>query len=194
MNEEETGDLEVMPEQPHLGSPLTAELTDEDGVETITSWQWARANSPTFAGPFDAANSVISGATTETYTPVAADGGMYLQAMVMYTDGSRLPVPMGTPMPVRTLMAVSENAVLAAPATQNAPTFSQGTYRRTVAENAPVSMSTATPPLPGAIVGDPIVAMDEDNEDMVSYIVPGWWRCHVLRPAHSRPRWRRSNR
>ena len=41
MNVNEAGKLVLSPEQPHDGMPVTATLTDPDGVEIITDWKWA---------------------------------------------------------------------------------------------------------------------------------------------------------
>ena len=50
------------------------------------SWQWQRCNVPSIhAGMANCAD--ISGATSPTYTPVAADGGKYLKAVASYDDG-----------------------------------------------------------------------------------------------------------
>ena len=45
MNVDEAGKLVLSPEQPHDGMPVTATLTDPDGVEIITDWKWAETNS-----------------------------------------------------------------------------------------------------------------------------------------------------
>ena len=45
MNVDEPGKLVLSPEQPHAGMPVTAELTDPDGVEIITDWKWAESSS-----------------------------------------------------------------------------------------------------------------------------------------------------
>ena len=37
----------------------------------------------------DGDQEVISGATSDTYTPKAVDRGMYLRAIAMYTDRTR---------------------------------------------------------------------------------------------------------
>ena len=62
------------------GSTLTASVSDEDGAVSGTTWQWARGN--TAGGSF----SNISGATSASYTLVAADVGKYLRATASYTD------------------------------------------------------------------------------------------------------------
>ena len=59
---------------PAVGVPVTATLWDPDVPVTGVTWQWQRGN---FA---------ISGATSATYTPVAADEGETLQVAVFYTD------------------------------------------------------------------------------------------------------------
>ena len=80
-NVNEDGTVSLSTQQPRVGTAITATLTDADGVVTGTTWQWAKAG--TAAGSFDD----ISGATNASYTPVAADIGMYLRATASYTDG-----------------------------------------------------------------------------------------------------------
>ncbi len=62
------------------GQAVTATLTDHDGNTSSESWQWSRSDTP--GGTF----TPISGATSNPYTPVAADVGKYLKATASYTD------------------------------------------------------------------------------------------------------------
>ena len=55
---------------------------DLDGSISNLTWQWQAANS----NPTDTWTD-ISGATSASYTPVAADAGKYLRAMASYDDG-----------------------------------------------------------------------------------------------------------
>ena len=52
----------------------TATVTDPDGAISNLTWQWSRGE--TASGTFNN----ISGATSDSYTPVAADAGKYLKA------------------------------------------------------------------------------------------------------------------
>ena len=79
-NVEETGALALSSEQPQVGALLTADLTDPDGSITSESWTWQRSTNRS-------SWSEISGATSNSYTPVTADVGYYLRATVEYTDG-----------------------------------------------------------------------------------------------------------
>ncbi len=99
-NVEEMGTVTLDSDQPMVGTALTASVTDPDVADQGTvMWQWA--SSATMAGPF----TEISGATTDaSYTPVAGDAGMYLQATATYNDGE------GSG---RMSMAVTVNAVTA---------------------------------------------------------------------------------
>ena len=63
-----------------VGAVLTATLADPDGAVSSQTWQWSRSDAR--SGPF----ADISGATSATYTPVAADDGKYLRAAVSYAD------------------------------------------------------------------------------------------------------------
>ncbi len=77
---DEAGALSLSPTRPALGAVLTAVLTDPDGVtDGTTSWRWERNTGRE-------GWTVISGATTASYTPTAADGDRYLRATATYTD------------------------------------------------------------------------------------------------------------
>ena len=77
------GTVSVSPAQPVVGTAVTATLTDPDGSPTGLSWQWSWATTRTAA---TSSWTNISGATSASYTPVAADAGRYLRATASYTD------------------------------------------------------------------------------------------------------------
>ena len=81
-NLDEAGTVTLSPATPVIDTELTATLGDPDGGVTGVTWQWARDN--TTGGTFD---DIISGATSESYTPVDADTDMYLRVTASYTDG-----------------------------------------------------------------------------------------------------------
>ena len=55
-------------------------MSDIDGTVSSLTWRWARGDSS--SGPF----TNISGATSASYTTVAADVTKYLRATASYTD------------------------------------------------------------------------------------------------------------
>ena len=121
-------------------------MTDPDGTVSSPSWQWARGNTAT--GSF----SDIGGATSASYTPVAADVSKYLRAMVTYTD------PEGSG---KTASAVSSSAVGASNAE---PTFDDGaTATRTLPENSGAGVD---------VVGGVVAATDGDS-DTLTYSLTG---------------------
>ena len=76
------GVLSVDPSPPVAGQAVTATLTDADGMVSNQVWKWER--SPRTGTPDW---EEISGGTTATYTPTAADdGGMILRVTVVYED------------------------------------------------------------------------------------------------------------
>ena len=77
------GTVTISPAQPVVGTAVTARLTDPDGSPTGLSWQWSSAPTATAA---TSSWTNISGATSASYTPVAADAGRYLRATASYTD------------------------------------------------------------------------------------------------------------
>ena len=78
-NIDEAGTV-TLPSTITAGQAATATLTDHDGTTSNVTWQWSRGD--TALGSFDD----ISGATSNPYTPVAADVGKYLKATASYTD------------------------------------------------------------------------------------------------------------
>ena len=65
---------------PVVDAALTATLSDPDGGVTGATWQWSRSRS------MDGTFMDIAGATSRSYTPMAADEDYYLMVKVMYTD------------------------------------------------------------------------------------------------------------
>ena len=82
-NVNEAGKLVLSPEQPHDGMPVTATLTDPDGVEIITNWKWAKTSSRVTEFP-DIGEDIYF--TTNEYTRTAV--GRFVWAMVDYRDGA----------------------------------------------------------------------------------------------------------
>ena len=77
------GTVSVSPAQPVVGTAVTARLTDPDGSPTGLTWQWSWATTATAA---TSSWTNIPGATSASYTPVAADDGRYLRATASYSD------------------------------------------------------------------------------------------------------------
>ena len=135
-NVDEAGTVSVSLEKPEVGTALTVSLSDPDGSLSDISWQWAASS--------DGSNwSDISGANSDSYTPVADDVGIYLQAVASYTDGHD--------------PGKSAHAVMEQQTAQRGPSF-EGDVTFTVDENTP----------PGSLVGDAITATDPDG-DVLTY-------------------------
>ena len=149
-NKDEAGTV-TLPSTFTGGTEATASVTDPDGAVTSPSWRWARGNTAT--GSF----SNIGGATSASYTPIAADVGKYLRATVTYTD------PEGSG---KTASAVSSSAVGAGNA---APTFDDGaSTTRSFPENSGT----------GTNVGGVVAATDGDN-DTLTYSMTGSNRFNI---------------
>ena len=76
--------------QPIVDTELTASVSDSDGGRSAITWEWARDSSST--GSF---TDVIA-ETSDSYTPVEADAGMYLRATATYTDDDGDNIARGT--------------------------------------------------------------------------------------------------
>ena len=81
---DDDGVVTLSTERVSLGDRVTVRLTDPDGNVRNVSWQWASSSSRT-SGWLD-----IPGATSSTYTVIAADLGNFLRATVRYDDGDGL--------------------------------------------------------------------------------------------------------
>ena len=149
-NVDEDGTVTLSSVEPQVGASLTATLEDPDGDVTGEMWQWARASLPVVNSEW----TDIDDATSGSYTPVDADLDKVLRATASYTD------PQGSG---KSAQGGSENAVQAAPATNNAPVFAEETDTRTIDEN------TAA----GESIGDPVTAADPDDGDTLTYTLGG---------------------
>ena len=78
---DQPGTVTLSTQEPMTGGSITATLVDDDGMISGQVWKWEKS---TNQASWMAATG--SGAMTRTYTPVAADEGNYLRAMVTYTD------------------------------------------------------------------------------------------------------------
>ena len=86
-NVNEAGEAALSVEQPTIGQPITASVSDPDNNVTIVTWQWSRSDTK------DGTYTPIRGATTETYVPWADDkpdteddNSMFLRATATYMD------------------------------------------------------------------------------------------------------------
>ena len=79
-NMDELGMVTLMPMRPSIGTEIAAELSDDDGGITGTTWQWASADA--MIGPF----TNIDGETSASYITDEGDVGKFLQATASYTD------------------------------------------------------------------------------------------------------------
>ena len=159
-------------EQPVSRSPVTAQISDPDGVvEWTVRWQWSKnpnpaAIRPAFMGdgPFPVSDDGFDDdtrPTVPTYTPnnlvdpdLMADVARFLRATAMYTDGADS-VTSGS----RTTSATTKHAVLAVMDLHRAPVFNPDTITLEIAEGSPTETYVGAP-LPTATDPD---GTDEDT-------------------------------
>ena len=146
-NIEEPGTVTLSSQQPLIAIELTATLDDPDNVSGSAVWSWAR--SPNGASDW----ATISGETSATYTPVAADVGDYLRATASYIDGEDAG---------KRALAISANAVEVAPGRNRPVLREHPTATRSVPRNTPA----------GRNIGAPLSATDADN-DILTYSLGG---------------------
>ncbi len=119
-------------------------MSDQDGTVSNLTWQWSRGDTST--GSF----TNINGATSNPYTPTAADVSKYVRATVTYTDrrgGGKRAEAIAGPVP-------SENRRPLFPTTE--------TGQRAVPENTRA----------GANIGAPVAAEDQEG-DRLTYSLTG---------------------
>ena len=149
---EEEGVVAITPPRGWVDVPtqFSADLTDDDGGVTGTTWQWARSSNGR-SGWTD-----IPNATSSSYTATADDANQYLRATASYEDrrGSN-----------KTASAVLATPVGdTKPATNTAPAFT---------ETAPVTRSVSAGTAAGRNVGGPVTATDPDQGDVLTYSLSG---------------------
>ena len=171
LNVDEPGAVALDTAEPQVGTGLTATLSDPDGGVTGLAWAWERSpHGSEWTGsqtttPADTTGSIdpppangwtaIAGATGAAYTPVDADAGQYLRATASYADGEGAG---------KSAQAATSDTVAALPAEpNNEPQFAGGSAARSVAELS----------LPGAAVGTPVAATDDDDGDALTYGLAG---------------------
>ena len=140
MNIDEAGKITLLDEdgnelvQPRAQGPITAKLTDPDGVVPVVTWQWARSQNdpPTSGDPQD-----IVPATSDTYTPTNADTGYFLSVTATYMDAKNDDAVDTT---AREAVVTAEHAVLEVEDQKQAPAFPEqhaDGVEREIAENSP---------------------------------------------------------
>ena len=83
---DQLGIVTVLPQTPVVGKAVKATLSDPDGMEANQRWRWER--SP-YGTESELVWTVIAGAQTSSYTPVASeDSGKVLRVRVSYDDGT----------------------------------------------------------------------------------------------------------
>ena len=153
-NEDEPGTLTLSSEQPLVGEPLTATLTDLDGSISNQSWVWERSpDRSVWSCVSDNDNDGNCDSGGMAHTPVAAGENHHLRVTVTYTDGHGAGKSEQHTAPYSTRTLTAPN---------NPPRFETATMTRSVAEGSPK----------GTPVGDPVEAADPDG-DVLSYKLRG---------------------
>ena len=89
-NVDEPGMVQTNAEEPRVGQTVRLNVEDEDNGVNVTEWKWEKGepNSPcgTVDSPTVTTWETISGATSSSYTPTAADQGHCIRATAFYND------------------------------------------------------------------------------------------------------------
>ena len=161
-NVDEDGTVTLSARRPLANVAFTAELTDPDGDATNPKWQWAKSRSK--GGSY----TDIDDAEAATYTPTDASGksdaGYYLQATVSYTD------PEGSG---KSAMMKSDYTVRATRDSNNAPKFAADQDPTVEGDQDDAAREVAENTEAGTDIGAPVVATDEDGDDVLTYTLTG---------------------
>ena len=164
-NVDEDGTVKLSALQPAPKVLFTATLTDIDGPADLTGsaeWQWSRSKSPS-RGWVD-----IDKATKSAYEPDEddEDEDYYLRATAKYTDRQS---PSGADND-KTAFMVSANKVLALRSSNKVPEFAEVQDPEGVDDDEAIAKRAVTETAAaGQLVGDPVTAKDEDDDDVLTY-------------------------
>ena len=157
-NANDSGTVELSQIEPQVGRAVIATLTDADGGEVVSDWQWAEADEETDGTCPETGYTDITDATSATYSPVDVDVDTCLQATVTYRDSLSVAGTEG----VRTASQATKRGVQDDAAANDAPKYEDqdpstvgdqsDETSRTVAEN-----TDADEP-----IGAPVGATDTD--------------------------------
>ena len=146
-DQDEDGTVILSSLQPQVDTALTATLVEPDDATNV-SWTWHSSSN------WSSGWTAISGATSDSYTPVTGDVGNYLRATATFTNSANAQV---------SVHGISAYPVRAAPASNVAPDFAAPNATRSIAEDAPL----------GSAVGDPVTATDTNAADVLTYSLSG---------------------
>ena len=172
-NMEETGEIEVMPAQPRVGTELEAELSDSDGIVSGPTWQWYRqmvtgecSAAEEWEPTTDPDMHEIEDAMAEAYTPVSKDDDYCLRVKADYVDGFYDTDDDTDDMMFDKSIARVLSGKVQGSSVNMAPEFEEGARAmRYVPEDADPAAD------PAVKVGQPVVA--KDPGDTRSYMLGG---------------------
>ena len=142
INVDEPGVVTLSSDTPQVDTELQARLTDPDRAEYNEAWQWQTAETSDAETWTD-----ISGATSDRYTPVAADRGKYLRAYASYEDAQG---------PAKEASGTASNVVLPRPVNQP-PAFEDG---------EPATRSLPEDEVTGTALSPWVTATDPDIDEL----------------------------
>ncbi len=153
-NVDESGEVSLDSAHPQVDTKIVASLTDPDDVDLEDSnqvnWVVEKSAGPESGSWTDLSDSNTTSTTFE-YTPITADVGYHLRFTANYGDRQ-------SDTTQKSEEAISQNAVLAAPPVNLAPTFT---------ESAPITRSLAEDADIISAVGEPVLAEDPDDDVLI---------------------------
>ncbi len=172
---EDDGEVKLSQLEPQVGRTIVASLTDPDGGETVSAWQWYRdvpadttdVTTLTGAAECDAntaadAICAIPKAKSAAYTPTDDDNGGRLAALATYTDNIDSSVEEGTD--TAEVFKVTREAVQQSEADNTAPLFPDQDPNTSGDQSDETSRSVAENTEAKQSIGAPVGAGDEDGD------------------------------
>ena len=179
---EDAGEVELSQLEPQVGSTVVASLTDPDGGETVSAWQWYRnAEDATTVQDLIGAETgcatagagtlcPIEKAKSAAYTPTDDDDGARLAAMVTYTDNIDSFDGEGTD--TERVFKLTQEDVQPSKADNTAPLFPDQDPNTSGDQSDETSREIAENTKAKQSIGAPVDAVDEDG-DLMLYTLGG---------------------
>ena len=157
--------MKLSQRQSQVGRATFAELSDPDGGEVISKWEWAAvtAESDGTCDDEEAFGSAITGASSASYSPKTAENGMCLQARATYKDNQGTTDEMAH--------VTSDGAVQMSNPANSAPKFPDQNPSTVADESDETVREVAENTKSGVNIGGPVTA--EDAGELLMYVLGG---------------------
>ena len=157
-DQEDTGTVKLSQRQSQVDRPTFATLTDPDGGEVISKWEWAVVDCDT-----ETFGTAITGASSASYSPKTAENDMCLQARATYEDNQGTDPEMAH--------VTSDGPVQMSDPANSAPKFPDQNPSTVVDESDETVREVAENTKSGVNIGGPVTA--DDAGELLMYSLGG---------------------